>query len=320
MGFSEALAQMPGWGVSDGVAYGTCDGYAFSVVRHEGLGAYVTAWLAGTGAVSMDAVKDFVKANKDAYRLFGKPRMTENCIVIELNKAFGVAKPEEVIAFLPVFAAFLKQNGLKPGCLNCGKEGLYGFYTVEGACVCLCGACAAEAAEQKDEQIQAGGEGSRVTGVIGAFLGGLAGTVPWIILSLLGYVASLGGVAISFASYYGYKLLKGRLDSRAFIIAVNILVVVVMTFVATMLSECAVYLRDAGAAGYGGNLMELIRFAFTIPFDPELAEASEIWRVLGTSYLFSGIGAAAFIHSLGKKLKNAQARVQKAETKFSDRA
>ena len=315
MKFAQALTSaMPGWYESDGVIYGTKDGYAFCVARHEGLGVYVTALLAGTEAVSIDTVTDFVRANKEEYRLYGKPKMSDISITIELNKSFGVAKVEEVINFLPVFASFLKESGLKPGCVGCRKEGLYDFYSVEDTFVCLCDDCAAAMSEEKDEEIQLSSQGSRVSGVIGAFLGGLVGTIPWIILSLLGYVASLGGLAISFAAFYGYKLLKGRLDSRAFIIVINILVVVVMTFVATILSECAVYLADVGTAGYDGSLMELLRFAFTMPFDPELAAITEIWRVLGTSYLFSGLGTLACLLDLGKRMKNSQTRVEKADS------
>ena len=316
MKFVQALtAALPGWSETDGVSYGTTDGYTFCVARHEGLGAYVTAFLVGTAAISMDTVMDFVRANKEEYRLYGKPKISEKTITIELNKTFGIAKAEEVISFLPVFASFLKENELKPGCVGCDKEGLHDFYSVEDALVCLCDDCAAAMSEEKDEEIQLSSQGSRVSGVIGAFLGGLVGTIPWIILSLLGYVASLGGLAISYAAFYGYKLLKGRLDSRAFIIAINILVVVIMTFVATILSECAVYLADVGAAGYdGGSLMELLRLAFRMPFDPELAAVTEIWRVLGTSYLFSGLGTLACLLDLGKRLKNVQTRVEKADT------
>lgn len=321
MKFSQALtAGMPGWNESDGVIYGPKDGFAFCVVRHQGLGAFVTALLAGTEAVSMDTVVDFVRANKETYRLYGKPKMSEISITIELNKTFGVAKAEDVINFLPLFASFLKENGLKPGCVGCNKEGLFDFYSVEDTFLCLCDDCAAAMSEEKDEEIQLSSQGSRVSGVIGAFLGGLVGTIPWIILGLLGYVASLGGLAISFASFYGYKLLKGRLDSRAFIIVINILVVAIMTFVATILSECAVYLADVGATGYDGSLMELLRFAFRMPFDPELAAITEIWRVMGTSYFFSALGTLVFLLDLGKSLKNSQARVEKVNTDGSDPA
>lgn len=58
-------------------------------------------------------------------------------------------------------------------------------------------------------------EKSYVTGIIGALIGALIGTIPWILVYIYGnMLLSLLALIIGYCSFYGYKLLNGKLDKK----------------------------------------------------------------------------------------------------------
>jgi len=149
-------------------------------------------------------------------------------------------------------------------------------------------------------------ERSVLMGIIGSILGGLIGCIPWILIALAGYVASLGGMLISFAAYYGYKLFRGKMGRTSTVIIVNVITVIVMTFIATLLGECTIFYRDAVKDGYEVVIPALLNFVFSLPFDAELAAESGIWTSLAMSYMYAGIGATFVLTSVAKKNKKAK--------------
>jgi hypothetical protein len=149
-------------------------------------------------------------------------------------------------------------------------------------------------------------EGSALLGVIGSILGGLVGCIPWVLIALAGYVASLGGTFISLAAYYGYKLFRGKMDRTSTVVIVNVLTVIVMTFIATILAQCTIFYIDAVKDGYEVNVPALLNLGFSLPFDAELAAESKIWSDLAMSYMYAGIGAAFILTSVAKKHNQAK--------------
>lgn len=147
-------------------------------------------------------------------------------------------------------------------------------------------------------------ETSVAGGIAGAVLGGLVGCIPWILIGLMGYVASIGGVLISLAAYYGYKLFGGKLGTRT-VYVVNILTVAAMTFIATILAECAIFYMDAVKEGYEVNIPALLELGFSLPFDAELAGETGIWGSLAMSYLYAALGTWFSLSSIAKKRKHA---------------
>ncbi|HWS28693.1 MAG TPA: hypothetical protein VN512_01130 [Clostridia bacterium] len=163
-----------------------------------------------------------------------------------------------------------------------------------------------EAIRDRRPSQQEARESSVLLGIIGSILGGFVGCIPWILIALAGYVASLGGMLISFLAYYGYKLFRGKTDRISTVITVNVLTVIVMTFIATLLGECTIFYRDAVKDGYEVVIPALLNFAFSLPFDAELAAESGIWTSLAMSYMYAGIGAAFVLTSVAKKHKQAK--------------
>lgn len=64
-----------------------------------------------------------------------------------------------------------------------------------------------------------------VLGIIGALLGALVGSVAWVLIYQLGYIAAIAGLAIFWCSFQGYRIL-GK--------STNMLAVVIVLLVSTI--------------------------------------------------------------------------------------
>ena len=69
-----------------------------------------------------------------------------------------------------------------------------------------------------------------IAGTVGAFLGSLIGVVCIVLVSKLGYVAAISGVAMAVCAIRGYALLGGRFSKRGAVISG--ILIIVMTYIA----------------------------------------------------------------------------------------
>lgn len=75
---------------------------------------------------------------------------------------------------------------------------------------------------------------SVVGGIIGALLGAIIGAIPWAIVIYFGWFIGYLAFLIAFASFFGYKLLKGpknKTVAMGTVIFCSILLIFVMNFV-----------------------------------------------------------------------------------------
>lgn len=74
---------------------------------------------------------------------------------------------------------------------------------------------------------------SYITGTLGAILGGAIASIPWVLMYVYGnMILSLLAVIIGAGAFYGYKLCKGKMDTKLpmIIMIISILVVTIITF------------------------------------------------------------------------------------------
>ncbi len=83
-----------------------------------------------------------------------------------------------------------------------------------------------------------------IKGSIAAFIFGLIGTIPWILLSLVGFIASIFGFVIALAALKGFILGAGKLHKSA------IIVVVLVVLVAVPFAEIFLWFTSGLSAGY----------------------------------------------------------------------
>jgi len=102
---------------------------------------------------------------------------------------------------------YFTANQYKPVCHQCEKEKIISFAALNNKITNVCSDCfdtIASAARQKPANIL-----NYLAGFIGAVIGGIAGSVLWILIGALGFYAAIAGFVIAFCAFFGYKLFKG---------------------------------------------------------------------------------------------------------------
>ena len=107
--------------------------------------------------------------------------------------------------------------------------------------------------------------GNYVTGLIGALLGGLVGTLPNILAALLLHrVIAILYALIPIFAYYGYKLLKGKMNKGAFVC--TLLSSAVNLFVMQYLYVYVIFVQRMGQMLSPGDALSLVPGAGTVDF------------------------------------------------------
>lgn len=146
-------------------------------------------------------------------------------------------------------------------------------------------------------------EGSIVLGFVGALLGALIGAVIWAVVGILGYMASIVGVAIGFLSSKGYDLLKGRPG------AAKIVSLILCVVIAVAVGTAGMYLWAINGE-YDTQFAELSAFEQKFVMtkgeyvqsyidDPDFM--GEVIKDALVGLFFAALGAAGVIIDAGKK-------------------
>lgn len=117
-------------------------------------------------------------------------------------------------------------------CIHCENTTELSFYdTKDGVCL-LCDSCAKKLTDKIDSVVNA--PNNYGVGFFAALLGALIGSILWIIVGYFGYIASICGYAIAFASFYGYKFVRGKITNTG--IVINIICVFIALLVANYIN------------------------------------------------------------------------------------
>lgn len=127
-------------------------------------------------------------------------------------------------------------------------------------------------------------------GIVGALLGSLLGGASIVLLSRLGYVASLSGLLTAFCTLKGYELLGKRLSKRGVVICV---VIMVLATVAADLVDWAFVVQDAWGQ-YGVSFLDCLLAVPGLIADGSIA-LFDYFKNLGMLMLFMVLGAFATV-------------------------
>ena len=133
-------------------------------------------------------------------------------------------------------------------------------------------------------------------GLIGAFIGAMLGGASIILLSQLGYIASVSGLILSFCTLKGYRLLAGKMGNLG--IVTCMVLMLITPFAADLLDWGIMAYRELGSYGYTFMdclllLPEFIKDG-TIPM-------GEYLKNLGMIYLFVVMGGFYTLKDAFKK-------------------
>jgi hypothetical protein len=173
-------------------------------------------------------------------------------------------------------------------CNHCGTA------LPEGAAVCTVCGTAVPAATVSPAELPAK---ERVgLGILGALIGALIGGASIVLLSQLGYVASISGVIMAFCTVKGYKLLAGRISKTGIILCA--ILMIVTPFLADAIDWCLVIME--AYSEYGITMLDAFVIFPECLMDGSI-EIPDYLGNLGMLYLFVVIGAVGtFIKEIKK--------------------
>lgn len=131
-------------------------------------------------------------------------------------------------------------------------------------------------------------QGNYLTGIIGAILGGIIATIPWVLVYVYGnMMLSLLAVIIAAGEFLGYKLFKGKIDNKLPII-IMILAIIIVTIVTLLIIPAMLLGKENLAVNMQSikNLYTYSDFSSAIIRDYLI---SVVFTILGASVVTSNI-------------------------------
>lgn len=137
-----------------------------------------------------------------------------------------------------------------------------------------------------------------IAGIVGALIGAAIGGGSIILLSQIGYVASISGLILAICTLKGYELLGGKLSAKGII--VSLVLMLAMPYIADRIDWAIVLLQSFPDEGitFGqafGMVPSLI--------EDGLIEEGEYIKNLVMIYIFVAIGAFSTVFNLLKNKK-----------------
>ncbi len=139
-----------------------------------------------------------------------------------------------------------------------------------------------------------------LTGIIGAILGGLIATIPWVLMYVYGnMMLSLLAVIIAAGEFYGYKLFKGKIDKKLPAI-IMVIAVIIVTIVTLLVIPAMLIAKENIPVSF-----ETIKNLYTYK-----DFSSAIIRDYVISVLFTVLGASVVTSNIKKQLMNNEAEMK----------
>ncbi len=205
-----ALCQTPGWRLEDNIAHGIRSGYAFNISAPSNF--VITMFL----PESFEA-GPLVGGMKKARKQLGIVNLAtgkKGVLTITLRAVRGNAQAAAAALLQRVdgIAGYLYNAGVPHDCCAlCGKGEATGAVLLRGNLVRAHTECVEQKlAQQQEKEIDQGPSHRYLLGFIGALLGAAVGAIPWVVVSVMGFVSAYLAVLIAICAHFGYKLFTGK--------------------------------------------------------------------------------------------------------------
>lgn len=133
-----------------------------------------------------------------------------------------------------------------------------------------------------------------LTGIVGALIGAALGAGAIILLSQLGYVASISGLILAVCTLKGYELLGGRLSTRG--IVIGILLILATPYIADRLDWAIVIMKEIPELTFAEAFN-----ALPLLLEEGAIESGDYTTNLLMIYGFAALGAFGTLKSVLKK-------------------
>lgn len=153
----------------------------------------------------------------------------------------------------------------------------------------------------EDENVIKTNRGSYLTGIIGAIIGGLIATIPWVLAYVYGgMMLSILAALIAAGEFYGYKICKGKINKS--LPAIIMILAIIIVTIATLVIIPGLLIQKEGINVSLTNIQRLYQneeFATAIMKDFVI---SIIFTILGASIITANI-KKQLVNSDGKDIK-----------------
>lgn len=201
--------------------------------------------------------------------------------------------------------AGLRAKGCNPCCGICGQMKEVAGFQVGTGVIHLCADCEMRLRDQSHlaQQEDAQKKENVIGGIVGAIIGSLLGVLCIVILSRLGYVAALSGVAMAIGVIKGYEFLGKKFTAKS--IVISVIIMLFMTYVGDRIDWAILIAQELGE-----NVFNCYRAVPLLLAEGYLDMGSYIGNLV-ILYLFLLLGAVPTIISTvgNQKVKNTVARI-----------
>lgn len=252
----------------------------------------------------------FLDNLKSEFKKISDSSYVDSTIILTyVPKGNREASADELTSILDKLTRELSFNGLLSCCGLCGEEIETNPFSVNGAVLLCCPNCQSQINQEIYTQQEAIKESPNnvVGGIIGSLIGSLLGVVVWLLISYMGYIASIGGLVIAIGCIRGYKLLGGKLNISGIII--TSIITILMVYLATYLSVgISVY---SEVKDYGIGLIDSMK---EIPYFMEVpAVRSDFFKNLTMGYVLTAIGSVSYFI---KQYKDSNYKIETEELHY----
>lgn len=217
---------------------------------------------------------------------------------LEINYKEDSNHPVNV--FANDLADVLEPTGFKCKCNYCEATDFLNYYTNNSVASICCPECATKLMKSFEEDKNAPKKYGK--GFLFSLVGAILGSVLWIFLGAIGFVASIAGFAISFCAFKGYDMAKAKLTKTGIILnIVAIVIAFVFAQYAGLYIDC---IKEID--WFSGNIGD-----FVLVLTPILLSDSEIWGAylpnIAMGVLFAALGTYRTIldkFKIAKKIEN----------------
>lgn len=302
-----------------GNVYGIYQGYLISLFESAGIKSLYLNLALNTEAdyANRQRVAEFIEQRKKEFKI-ANFQLDGTGLEIAFQDSMGT--PKRIREFLDQLVAFLRQIGVCGAecCCVCGQPHRFGqprvlrrgnryFAVDEEHMQGILGEHEARLEEQKSENKGK----SYWLGLLGGILGMIVGMIPWMIVSHLGYYASILGFAIGFCVLKGYDILKGKPGVGKIITVAALSLVGV--FLAEFVVQCIdVYSLLLNEYAYVTPLGDLIAGTWNILFtEPEITGSFVLSLAMGM--IFALLGLYSLLRNLVSQHKGENEKVEVVE-------
>jgi hypothetical protein len=297
----DAFCKQLGLKQVDEVFYGKYLQYWLAFTQNNNNGTDISLSMSINKSVSFEKMKEALLETGYTKNV----EITEN--ILEIQIEIGDFDDTRILLeHINKILSICHEFGVESICQLCKENMPDAYYNYNGQIIPGCTECISKINLLKEETISTNPK-SYVMGSIGALIGALLGSTVWIIIGLIGFYASIGGVAISYASFTGYTKLGGKGNKVSIIIiTISVLIAVVFAELVGLGIEIVKYARQEDLRL---SIVQTVQIIFEILKNGE--DIGEIIRNMLVGLLFAGLGSWGLLKGILQKVKSADIKVEK---------